>query len=153
MADSKRQSIMAAFIARLQTILTTATPDAYETNAGNSVHQWRTTDFAQDELPALNVRDVSDMAAIAVQEDIHTLAIEIDCLTGQSATQTAEIAMRKLVSDVVKAIGVDPTFGGLAEDTLQTGETVTIKQEEQRLVGATLTFDLTYTTAHQNPYA
>ena len=56
------------------------------------------------------------------------------------------------IADVVKAVATDVTFGGLVEDTNSGAEDIIATQEEKRIIGARLTFEVQFVTAHLDPY-
>lgn len=146
MSDSLRQRIVDAFLTRLRTI---RTMNGYQTEVGASVHEWRVTGFELDELPALNLRDTEDVAALSVAEDVHALKIEVEAYV---AGTTAPATLRQILADLIQAIGTDPTFGGLAQDTNVTAEAIDVRQEEKRIAAVQVSFEVQFTTAHLNAY-
>jgi hypothetical protein len=113
---SKRQDIIDAVKTRLGTIKVTG---GYYSNLGNNIYEWRDTDSSPipvGNLPAINLKD-SDVdiytEVIGKWNHYMTLGFEIYC------THLTDVAteIRKLIADVLKAIGTDPKWGGLADYT------------------------------------
>ncbi len=147
MADSKRQQIVMAIDARFKTIKTV---NGYETNAGNNVYEWRSSPMIESELPGLIYRDTQETEALSIGYQVHTLTIEIE---GYVVGSAAPASLRKLIADVIKAIGTDPLWGGLAEDTRPVEETIQVEQEERRIAGARIKIEVDYRTGIFNPYS
>lgn len=128
---SLRQQIVDAIEARLRTI---TVANGYNTNAGQHVYVWRTVSLEDAELPALCVYDTD--CAMAESGSIgymtHELQVVIDAIVSGSASRTE---VRKLMEDVFRAIGVDRTWGALAEHTEIQSHGINLEQAE-RLIGA-----------------
>jgi hypothetical protein len=147
MADTQRQQIVAALLTRLQGILTTS---GYETNAGQHVFEWPDVELSEeDEMPAVVVRDTDGPVERATNsKDLHTMVVGIECLAKGS---TAPAEVRKVMGDVVKAVGVDLWFGGLAHDTNLVGTSIRqMSQEDRRLGGGEIVLQIEYLTDHMN---
>jgi hypothetical protein len=108
MPDSKRQKIIDAVIARMQTIRTV---NLYQTELGANVGDWQT--FWDDgELPALSVCDT-----IAEEELIHDeptatkqfnrLTLILKIFTREDVLEDRAKSLRTYIADVKKAINVD----------------------------------------------
>jgi hypothetical protein len=149
MTDTKRQSIVNAIDARLKAILV-ASPAVYNLNLGLSVHEWRSTPLDDAELPAIIYRDQDEIIAVTVGKHEHRMLLEIELVLSGA---TVPAIMRKGIADVVKAVGVDVTFGGLAEDTeFEGSESISVIQNERRIAGVVLRFIITYLTNPFDPY-
>lgn len=101
-----RQDIVDAIEARLSTISNIKT-----------VTLWRINDLQASELPAIVIRDtVDDMPADGIigRRD-HNLTVEVVVIFSGS---TSAEKVREGIAAVMAAIGTDPTFGGLAYDTI-----------------------------------
>lgn len=152
MADSIRQQIMTALDTRMKAILTAG---GYETDLGTSVFEWRTENLDDSQLPALVWRDiaagVSDQAddGAAMGSHAHALTVEIEIITSGS---TAPAAVRKMIADVYKAIGVDDTWGGLALATAPREDETEHDQAEKKIAGATIRAVIIYETLSFDPY-
>lgn len=109
-----RQEIFTKVVTQLQRIKTINTYTvhgktlSYETNAGNSVHPWRSANFdpeAGDTLPALvprdldELRELSDKYGMAEKRSIH-----IQVAIVASGTTSAD-EMRKIFGDLDGAFG------------------------------------------------
>jgi ribosomal protein L29 len=154
MADSIRQKIVDAVKARLQGILVSG---GYQTDVGANVFVWKGADFAADELPACDVRDVRDdidNTVVSTRREHHRLTFEVAVAVadGTDSMKTA----RKAIADVYQAIGVDRlwTVSGtrLAFDTELKSDESGIEQRETTLAGAKITFVVSYRTAAFDPY-
>ncbi|HLE18673.1 MAG TPA: hypothetical protein VI728_10365 [Syntrophales bacterium] len=147
MADSKRQQLIDAIDARFKTIKTT---NGYETELGNNVFAWRSSPIEAAELPCLLYRDTNETIELTIGAHIHTLTIETEIITSGG---TAIKDIRKMLADIIKCIGADLTWGGIAEDTLPVaGEDIKIEQQENIITGAKLSFAAQYVTEPFNPY-
>lgn len=150
MADSRRQDIIDAILARFRLILATS---GYETNLGANVHVWRdtaTTPFQPKELPALNLRDASNaVEQILYNKHEHSLTI-----TAQGFVSSSAVAadVRKCLADLYKAIGVDRKWSTLAFDTLPAGDEFTVQQNGTAIAGFVLTFTVKFRTTSYDPY-
>lgn len=141
MATSIRQQIMTAVDTRLKAMLVSG---GYELDLGKSVHEWRSIPFDDGDLPAVVYRDKNEVLEITVGRHDHRLELEIELILSGSAAPTD---LRRAISDVVKAVGTDLTWGGLAFDTgYGEGESITVVQNERRIAGAIMRFVVSYVT-------
>jgi len=144
----KRQQIMDALKARMQTILTA---NGYYTNLGSKVFDYKSTTFNDNDLDAINLRDetnnlIDELASGQNEWDLN-LDVEIDILFKKGGTSITEA--RKGISDVKKAIGGggnDITFGGLAYKTNFASDTLIHEQDEAVIVGARIRVRIRYRT-------
>lgn len=147
MADSIRQQIMTALIIRLQTI---TIANGYETNVGGNVNDWHVSNFEETELPAMDVRDVNESTEVRGSLHQNTLSIEIETKVSGTASATT---MRDIIADVVKAIGTDPSFSGLAQNIVPVqNATVELDQKDKRIASVLQSFDILYLTTAFKPY-
>jgi len=150
--DSIRQLIVNAVDTRLKGILTAA---GYETNLGQHIFWWRTNDFSEDELPAANCRDTdcddSNATIGVIGYHQHALKMEVDLIEADGASTPSSI--RKLIADLQKAIGVDTTWGKLAERTNPINSPINIDQADKTIGSATVTFTIDFKTRKWDPYA
>jgi hypothetical protein len=104
---------MDAIVTRMKTIKTAG---GYNSNLGTSIHEWRDTDnspFGVDELPALNLRDADvDIYTEVISQWSHYLNVTFEVYCVHTKTIAKEI--RKLVEDVLKAVGTDSKWSTLA---------------------------------------
>ena len=151
MADSIRQSIINAIDARLKTI---TIANSYETDLGRNVFEHRTTALGDSELPGINFRDVGcDVSEedVAIGQHGYELIMEAEILVKEGSTTAVQI--RKMIADVIKAIGVDPRWGNLAVRTSPVSDSLKFEQSEKIIAGALLTFPIIFRTNKFNPYA
>lgn len=96
---------------------TISTANGYNSNV-KTVSVWESVAAEEADLPEILIRDTSDsMPADGVGQARldHELSVELSAaLDGKTSVADA----RNLVADIVKAIGTDYTFGGLAFDTI-----------------------------------
>jgi hypothetical protein len=141
---SRRQQIITAMTTRFKAI---TTANGYATNIGLQFHEWRTSELPQDGLPAQTLRDPVDEVTLPDKDSLmhrHHLTIILDLVIGEAAEQATEA--RKALADVVKAIGVDPTWGGLAARTLPRREQIMTDAQGNWLGGARMEFVVEYDT-------
>lgn len=149
--DSKRQLICTRLDARLKTILIA---DGYNTDLGRNVFEWRDNPIDQSELPAVNWRDISEddsnATAGTVGYHTHVITMELKIATAKGTTTAKEI--RALLADIVKAVGVDQTWGRQAIRTDPMSNEMVIEEVEDIIGGLTVTLAITYQTIKWNPY-
>jgi len=152
MATNKRQQIVTAIDTRLKTILTA---NGYETSVGASVVWWAMSPIDQDLLPQILVKDTERILRndeLGIGQHQHILNIAVEIMLKPTYTAAAS-TMRQVIADLYKCIGVDVTWGGLAEDTSLPVETgLRIEQHEYCLVGVGYNFDVEYITSPWDPY-
>lgn len=151
MADSIRQKLISAMVARMQTILTT---NGYETNLGNHVADWQ-TNWDESELPALSVCDL--VAEEDGDEDgdpfaqgaltMHTLPVQFRIFTNSNTPATE---LRKMIADVKKAIKTDWrwTVAGkkLALKTIPKRSGLIVSEQNFEVAGAAVEVEVLYLT-------
>ncbi len=154
MVKSIRQQIMDALKAQLASI---STANGYQNNLGTStlpgsgpaVFRWRVTDLQEPELPGINLKDTDDTRALAVGSDIHSLNVQIE-ITSLGATSADDLT--SLIADVVTALGADPTFGGLASDTVIKSDKMMFAQKEHLIGAVAFAIEIQYVTLKFNAY-
>ena len=153
MADSIRQRIVDAVDTRLKTILVA---NGYESNLGRSVFAWHDRELAVEviDLPCIIWRDTdcddSNATVGTLGYHLHALRMECEILDNRDAIP---VMLRKEVADVIKAIGTDTTWGGLANRTNPISHTLEVNQTEKLEGRATITFQIEFYTSKLNPYA
>ena len=141
MPDTIRQQLITAIDVKLKTILVAG---GYRTNLGQNVIEWDLTplDPSQDVF-RLTYRDEEETRAdlsVGEQDMALPLTILVLAVGGTSLSE-----MRKMIADVVSAMYADPTWGGLASDTVQDGTTKLDKgQAADQASGAELKFRIEY---------
>ena len=137
-----RQALIDAVVERLRGI---KYADGYATDAGNSVFEHRDPlgePFNESELPACWIRDgSSEITALDSSVHEHSLSLEIGA---HVSDMNAPAAGRLLESDILKAVGVDNTFGGLCVYCQPTGGTLEVKREGKRQAGVRLLFEVRF---------
>ncbi len=151
MADSIRQLIINAIDSRLK-LITIA--NGYETNIGGKVFEWRAVPVEEIDLPCIIYRDLSSVNSVLTigiggyHESNLNIEVEVICAAGSVTPST----IRKMLADVIKAIGVDATWSGLASSTDPVSDAITIEQNEKIIGGANITFTITYRTKRWDAY-
>lgn len=139
----KRDTLILAVQTRLKTI---TVANGYYTDVGTKVGIWRVTPYDVNELPAISIQDFRDellMEFMPTKCD-WGLNVRIACIANPA--QLADGTVRKMITDVYKAIGTDHTFGGLAIKTdLETDE-IELQQTEHRLGVGTINIVIHYRT-------
>lgn len=139
MADSKRQQICTKVDTLLKTIKTSA---SYETNLGNKVYEWRAIPIEDDAPPACVWKETESIRPFASGTWVHTIALEI-LLYGNTPAE-----VRKMVSDVITAIGTKKTWEGLAIKTELRSEDTGAEQKSKLVFVSHLTFDIDYLSTY-----
>ena len=105
MPDNRLQRLVNAVKLRFQAI---RIANGYNSDLGLRVHLWRDSEavpFQDDELPALNFRDKSaevEQRLSGIHD--HEITFEVDVITNKF---TLDHEARRLLADVIQAIGVD----------------------------------------------
>ena len=147
MADSIRQQIIDAIETQLGTILTT---NGYETNLGSNIFVWKPEPFAATEVPGADIQDQEETIDLAVWLHEHSLTLAVK-VVGSGTTVTADL--RKYIADVTKAVGVDLTWGSLAQDTAFSGtDLIEVEVNDKVRMGVQMNFTVQYNTAPFDPY-
>lgn len=146
MTDSKRQQLISALDTRLKTVLASG---GYETDLGQNVQWYRQEPFAETEsgISCEDTESAPEWIGAGVQ--LRRLSVEI------RIAMPAGVAMadlRKGIADVVKAVGTDLTFGGLAEDCILGEVPSEVEEASARAGGAIVNLVVEYTTEPWNPY-
>ncbi len=143
---SKRQDIISAVDARLKAILISG---GYITNIGQNVKEWyqvpvdaAVNDLLSYEDPTckrIDPPDEEDDNAAAY--DYKRLTVNIFVITSGS---TAPAKLRIYIADVLKAVGSDVTWGGLALNTTLDGDDSEVVHEKKKLGGTQITIYIDY---------
>lgn len=144
---SVRQQIVDAVETRLKTI---KTANGYETDIGLNVNVWHTTDFQETELPAIDIRDVSEVMEVRGGNHICTLTVEIEAKVSGSASG---VTMRDILADIIKAVGTDSTFSNLVQETrpLQ-NDSFGFGKNDKLIASILMTFEMRYLVKAFKPY-
>ena len=141
MEETKRQQILDALAARLPLILVA---DGYRTDAGlYTVFIDSEVPKSKHDLPCLLVFDSTadaDDAVINGRTDYRlNITIEVVVLNDTSAKE-----QRRIAADVLKAIGVDDSFGQLAYRTVLKSVDTNVVYEHAHLTGAEISIGIDY---------
>lgn len=136
--SSKRASILSAVKTRLQGILTTG---GYATNLGQKVTDWKITSWGPDDVPGVTFRDISNKREEPgiIGKFRWNLLVEIEIIAQAPAS-----TVRSYVADVLKAIGADPKWSGLAVRTDQPDVEMSFDQFEKIIGGARISLPIIY---------
>ena len=154
MADTLRQRIVDAVIARLEGI---STDDDYETDAGERVEDWPRrfdeTELAETAsgviLGVCDLTEETDRDDPEAQQTIQHLPLQVRIF---ASSETPARTLRKVIGDVITAIRSDLTWGGLAMDTKPVRNGFIIPGEGLEIAGACVEVEITYITETFNPY-
>lgn len=154
MTDTKRQKIVDAVIARMQLI---RTENGYETEAGARVEEWaqRFDQAELEEQPGKAIIAVYDLPDEVSKESMHSigathrLRMQVRIFISKS---TPARELRKMIGDVVKAIGTDILWGYLARDTEPGSEGFIVPTDSMEVAGAAVEFVVVFNTATFDPY-
>lgn len=144
-----RQQILDAIEARLKTIQTgvnvTVRDDSYtyQSQLGSNVFIDRQSAIQSREKPCLNIEAgavTSDPERSEVGRPLRVFPVEIQ-IFGEGAPKDT---VGKYLQDIVKCVGVDPTWGGLARWTeFDIGE-VDTEQEDKTYFDASVDLEVTW---------
>lgn len=140
---SMRQQIIDAMDARFKAI---KIANGYNTDLGNKVYRWKTTAIEAGETMALIYRDLTaDVFESAHNKHDHRLSCEAEIIALAGTITDNEV--RKMLADVIKAIGANPFWSGLAITTKITGHSIdAIEQMDKIVGGGKVTFEVHYRT-------
>jgi hypothetical protein len=138
---STRASIITAIDARFKTI---AKSNGYNTNIGAAVYHFSPDNIPEDTCPALVYSDVADTEELEAYDEIrHDLTVVIDLKYAVSDIDDVYSG----IEDVLEAIGVDPSFGGLANGVVPQSNELDVSGEGQTIiVTAKINVGITYLT-------
>jgi hypothetical protein len=139
---SKRQLIVDAVKTRMLTILTA---NGYATDIGADQTEWHLTAKPPDELPSHEVRDEVEEANVEKPNSgLYERRLEITVIAELLEEAAGATRARLALADIIKAVGTDTKWGGLAKFTLPLEERITVAEEGQRISGVTVTFVVVY---------
>lgn len=147
MADSKRQRIVDAVVARMQTILIA---NGYATDIGSTVEDWR-VNWQDDELPAISICDLTAEAANTNEANprytLWQMPLQIR-VYAKKGTDAANI--REMLKDVQRAIRQDDRWLvsgiGLAMNTLPLRDGFIIPDDSFEVVGGIVEVEVQFKT-------
>lgn len=135
--------IMAALKTRLQTILVTG---GYQTNIGQRVYIWRTSELGNNEVPAILCQDTEVDHDNGQIMGMTRHSMTVDILVVQNGA-TVEADARKARADLRKCLHGFETMGGLVNSLTITKSTLEMKQYEDKIAGASAQLLIEYDTA------
>jgi len=142
--STKRQSLFDAVLTRAATI---TIANGYATNIGSHVKEWQTTPLEPADLDALCVSDANENTIVGQEGENaglyrRELEITFDAVLAENG-QNAQTA-RKAIGDLIKMIGVDPTWGSLARRTLPISDQVMLDDSGTRIGGVRVKVKIIY---------
>ncbi len=142
MVDSIHQRIISAIDTRFKTILIAG---GYKTNMGQHVFAWKETPFDASEIDGLNYRDRREQRTPGCGVYEFTLPIEIEVFSSSPE------GIRKCLADLEKAIFVDETWGGLAENSEIDSSEMAIEHKEHIYGASNVVMTVEYRTVRGDP--
>ncbi len=142
----KRQQIVDAVKTRLA-LITTA--NGYQTDIGLKQTEWnpgpKGADPEADELPGHDIRDEVETTEVKDKNSgTFDRALEIVVIAELKEAGPGATLARKALEDLIKAVGVDPTWGGLARRTLPVEDDINVDELGQQIGAARLRFKVEY---------
>lgn len=140
---SQRQQIFTAVKTRFAAI---QMANGYQTNIGAKLTEWHLTPKEGGELDGLDLRDETETTSLpdSRNSSLYTRQLQITAIAEVVEANDTATRARLALADIIRAIGVDPTWGGLARHTLPVEEEITVDGEGQRIGGARITFVVEY---------
>lgn len=141
-----RQKFVDAAIARMQLILVA---NGYQTDLGQNVADWR-TNWEQEELPGVGVFDLTNEAEkdhFGAKRQTNKLRMQFRIF---GAKDPAEF--RVMIADVIKAIKVDPRWGGLAVESHPGNDGFILPNESFEVAGAAIEIMIEFLSNTFDPY-
>jgi hypothetical protein len=123
--------------------------NGYQTDIGLKQTEWnpgpKGADPEADELPGHDIRDEVETAVVK-DKNSGTFDRELEIVvTAELIEPGAGVALgRKALEDLIKAVAVDPTWGGLARRTLPVDDVVDVDPLGQQISAAQLRFKVEY---------
>ena len=145
MADTIRQRIVTAIQTALSGI---SIANGYKTDVGARVYVWHVTPYGDDQIPCVNLFDrVCETERHLSGRHHHKLRIEIVVTALGTSTDSD---LRKMIGDVIKVMGANRKWGGLAYDTDPQSDEIVVEQGDRRRGGANLVFVVHFRTEPYN---
>lgn len=139
---SKRQQIVDAVKARLVAI---SVAGGYQTDVGLKQTEWHPAAKGPEDRPGHDVRDLAEeTAADDRNRGLYERRLLIQVVAELDESGDTAANARKALADMIRAVGVDPRWGGLANHSIPVEDEVTVDQEAQRVGGARLVFEVVY---------
>jgi len=148
MADSIRQDIIDAIKTQLATIKTTA---GYETNIGNHVFEWKCDNWEENQTPGVSIYDKEEEVGV-VELSRHDLRLNVSIIACVTEGTTTSANCRKALADIVKMVGLNKRWGGLAYSTFWRGSTMNVLQDETTKGEVEVRLEIRYRLGQFDPY-
>lgn len=142
----KRQQIVDAVKNRFAGITTAS---GYQTDIGLKQTEWnpgpKGADPEADELPGHDIRDEVETTVVKDKNSgNYDRELEIIVVAELKETDATATLARKALEDMIKAVGVDPTWGGLARRTVPMEDDINVDELGQQIGAARLRFKVEY---------
>ncbi len=151
--ETIRQRIIDAFDTRMKGILTAS---GYQTDVGKQVYAFRDAAFETSDMPAMKYKDTPEpegvIVTIAGPDSQQEFPLEVEIEAKAMAGDATAAALRSIIGDIHKAVGVDQTWGGLALYTEPLQSDMATDQPEKTIGSATVRLRITYRTKLWDPY-
>lgn len=152
MPDSIREQVVQA----LETLLGTITKtNGYLTNVGNKIYRGTDRPLEISELPGavmVEGQESSDQE-VTIGKNHHYLNISVEARTTYTDTENYQQVAGKMLADIIKVVGTDPTLGGLAIDISNQGNIVDRPEAEAQIAAVDISLLVHYRTDHLDPYS
>ncbi|HEU4596371.1 MAG TPA: hypothetical protein VFS10_14640, partial [Pyrinomonadaceae bacterium] len=103
------------------------------------------TGKAPDELPSHEVRDeVEEAVTENPNAGLYERRLEITVIAALIEVGEGAAKARLALADIIKAVGTDTKWGGLARFTLPLQEQISVAEEGQRISTVIVTFTVVY---------
>lgn len=124
-----------------------AIANGYSTEIGLNTFYWHDLPLEYDQA-GLVYRDVEEEHAQVGRTLDNTLHVEVE---GLLFTDNPGLGGNMILADIIRAIGVDPTWGGLAYDSRLNKNSTTTETDGQSAVRVLVEFDILYRTPLWQP--
>lgn len=148
--ETVRERILQAVAEAMQGVVKA---NSYNTDIGHEVHRSRRV-FFPDELPVATLIDGEETTTRdEYGGDRSIMEISVQVLLKEIKDDTYSQVINAIVGEFKDAIeSGDNTWNDLAEDTQCTGTFPAYPEEGIKTVGAEITYQITYSTMHGDPY-
>ncbi len=138
-----QQQIIDALITALGEI---STANGYETEIGSNVSEWDIARDTVDELPAVDVRD-HDTIDVSSDGGFFNYEMPVDIIVTTSGS-TSKSEARKMIYDVYAAVGSDPSFGNLADNSFPQSHEIGAEHEANLISRVVIKVLIKFSTAN-----
>jgi hypothetical protein len=145
LGTSVRQDIVDAVKARFALI---SRANGYLTDIGLKQTEWHLHPKDLEDTPGHDVRDGRELTIITDKNaGVYERQLEVMIIAEVPEAAGGATETRKALADMIKAVGVDPKWGGLARRTLPVDQDVTVDDAGNRIGAARLTMRIEYSRA------